>query len=187
MSAMKSAMLAMKSAMLAMKSAMLAMKSASIEVITDESGSLILLIFSLFLLALVSSFAIIDVSDTFLAKRELIAIGEVAITRAAHQISFSRYYSGNILMDTSGSDGAQFRIPLDCPAAFSAFQAEISSSLLRSHSISITSWNCQNDEVTGTLQAKVPLLVKLPFGIGTDGTIITSTIGATSIIGGTRG
>ena len=183
----KPAMLAMKSAMLAMKSAMLAMKSASVEVVTDESGSLVLLIFTLFLLALVSSLAIIDVSDSFLAKRELIAIGEVAVTRAAHEISLSRYYSGNILMDTSGSDGAQFRIPLDCPAAFTAFQAEISSSLLRGHSISITSWNCQNDEVTGTLQATIPLLIKLPFGIGTNGTIVTSTIGATSIIGGTRG
>lgn len=177
----------MKFAFLSAKSAFLSAKSAGSKVIRDESGSLVLLIFTLFFLVLISSFAIIDVSDSFLAKRELIAIGEVAITRAAHQISLTRYYSGNILMDTTGVDGAQFRIPLDCPTAYSAFQAEIISSLLRSQSISITSWNCENDEVRGTLQAKIPLLIKLPFGIGTDGTTITSTIGATSIIGGARG
>ena len=170
-----------------MKANSVAVMSIRGDVICDESGSLIVLIFTLFLLVLVSSFAIIDVSDRFLAKRELIAVGEVAITRAAHQISLTRYYSGNILMDTSGVDGAQFRIPLDCSTAFSAFQSEITSSLVRGQPISIASWNCENDEVTGTLQIKIPLLIKLPFGLGAEGTTITSKISATSIIGGSRG
>ena len=158
-----------------------------LKVLGDETGSLILLIFTLFLLLLISSFAIVDVSDSFLAKRELVAIGEVAITRAAHQISLTRYYSGNILMDNSGGDGAAFRIPLDCPVAFAAFQAEVSASLLRNRVVAITSWSCQNDEATGTLQVNIPLLLKLPFGIGAGGTNITSSVGATSIIGGSRG
>ncbi len=158
-----------------------------LKILHDEAGSLVVLIFTLFLLMLISSLAVIDDSDTFLAKRELIAIGEVAITRAAHQISLSRYYSGNILMDTSGADGAQFRIPIDCPAAFLAFQSEVTNSLLRTHSIEISSWSCQGDEVAGTLQVRLPLLIKLPFGIGSDGTAIISTVGATSIIGGARG
>lgn len=161
--------------------------SRPIKDLGDETGSLVVLIFALFLLLLISSFAIVDVSDTFLAKRELVAIGEVAITRAAHQISLSRYYSGNILMDTSGGDGAQFRVPLDCHAAFEVFQAEINASLLRSRSVAITAWTCQNDEAAGTLQVNIPLLLKLPFGIGAGGTAITSSVGAISIIGGSRG
>jgi len=156
-------------------------------ILGDDSGSLVILSFSLFLLLLISSLAVIDISDSFLAKRQLVEIGEVAITRAAHSISLSRYYSGNILMDTSGVDGNQFRIPIDCQAAQLAFQSEISSSALRGQAISITSWNCINDEVDATIEAQIHVLISLPLGIGTNSSMITSTVGATSIIGGTRG
>ena len=153
----------------------------------EETGSLVILTFSLFLLLLISSLAVIDVSDNFLAKRQLVEIGEVAITKAAHSISLSRYYSGNILMDTSGADVTQFRIPLDCQAAQLAFQNEIASSSLRGEGIFETSWNCANDEVDTTIEAQIPVLISLPFGIGASTTTISSTVGATSIIGGTRG
>ena len=152
----------------------------------DDSGSLVILSFSLFFLLLISSLAVIDISDSFLAKRQLVEIGEVAITRAAHSISLSRYYSGNILMDTSGADGNQFRIPIDCEAAQLAFQNEISSSSLRGQAISITSWSCINDEVDATIEAQIHVLISLPLGIGTNSSMVTSTVGATSIIGGTR-
>jgi hypothetical protein len=153
----------------------------------DESGSLVILVFALFLLLLTASLALVDISDNFLAKRQLIEIGEVAITRAAHQISLSRYYSGNILMDTSGSDVTQFRIPIDCPAARSGFVDEISAASLRGSPISITGWSCVGDEVTGTISAQIPILLKLPLGIASNSTKISSTVGATSIIGGVRG
>ena len=152
-----------------------------------DSGSLVILVLSLFFLLLVSSLAVVDISDNFLAKRQLVEIGEVAITRAAHQISLSRYYSGNILMDTSGGDGAQFRIPIDCQKAYGSFFDEIATSSLRANPITITSWSCSGDEVTGTLTAEIPILLRLPLGIGSSSTVITSTVGATSIIGGARG
>ena len=152
-----------------------------------ESGSLVILVFALFFLLLIGSLAVVDISDNFLAKRQLVEIGEVAITRAAHQISFSRYYSGKILMDTSGGDGAQFRIPLDCQSAYRAFSDEISASSLRANHITIISWSCNDDEVVGTISAEIPILLNLPLGIGSPTTVITSTVGATSIIGGARG
>jgi len=155
--------------------------------IRDESGSLVILVFALFLLLLTASLSLVDISDNFLAKRQLVEIGEVAITRAAHQISLSRYYSGNILMDSSGSDVTQFRVPIDCPSAFTGFQDEIATSSLRGHPISIIRWSCLEDEVTGTIAAQIPALLKLPLGIGSKLTTITSTVGATSIIGGVRG
>jgi len=153
----------------------------------DESGSLAVLVLTLFLILLVSSLAVVDISDNFLAKRQLIEIGEVAITRAAHQISLSRYYSGNIVMDNSIADGAQFRIPLDCTEASSAFLEEVAASNLRGSAIQVESWDCSNDQVAATISAEIPILIKLPFGIGSDQTQITSTIAATSIIGGARG
>ena len=153
----------------------------------DESGSLVILVLALFLLLLTASLALVDISDNFLAKRQLVEIGEVAIPRAAHQLSLSRYYSGKILMDTSGSDVTQFRIPIDCPAALAGFQDEIASSFLRGHTISMTGWSCVNDEVTGTLTSEIPILLNLPLGIGSNSTTVTVTVGATSIIGGVRG
>lgn len=154
--------------------------------LSDETGSLVILVFSLFFLLLVASFVVINVSNNFLAKRQLVEIGEVAITRAAHQISLGRYYSGNILMDTSGVDGAAFRIPIDCTSAYNSFHDEITSNSLRGSAISITSWSCVGDEVSGTIAIEVPELLKLPFNIGPASTTVSSTIGATSIIGGLR-
>ena len=156
------------------------------DLLRDETGSLSILVFALFFVLLVSSLGVVDISDNFLAKRQLIEIGEVAITQAAHQLSLSRYYSGNVLMDSSGADGTQFRIPLDCAKASSTFEQEIAVSQLRGEAISIQGWNCSNDEVSGTLSAQIPVLLKLPLGIGGETTTITATIGATSIIGGVR-
>jgi len=153
----------------------------------DDEGSLIILTLTLFLLLVVTSLGMVDISDNFLAKRQLIEVGEVAISSAAHQLSLSRYYSGNILMDTSGADGSQFRIPIDCSKALSAFTSEISASALRGIPIQIENWNCSNDEVSATISAEIPTLIRLPLGIGSRTTQIRATIGATSIIGGIRG
>jgi len=160
--------------------------AGSIVTFVDETGSLVILIFSLFLLLLILIFGIMNISDAFLAKRELVGIGEVAVSKAAHQISLERYYSGNILMDQSGPDGSNFRIPIDCAAAWSAFESEVSTSNLRGHAISIVDWSCVNDEVSGTLSAQIPMLIGLPFDLSRDGETIQSTVAATSIIGGIR-
>lgn len=152
----------------------------------SDRGSLIILVITLALVLLVSSLALINISNNFLAKRELVEIGEVAVSRAAHQLSLARYYSGNILMDNSAADGAQFRIPLDCSKAIASFTEEISNTTLRTSPLSIVDWSCANDEVVATIRAEIPVLLQLPFGIGSSTTIVTATIGATSIIGGLR-
>ncbi len=172
---------------LAMKLLLKSYKLRFLKKFREESGSLVILVFSLFLLLLVSSLAVINVSNNFLAKRQLIEIGEVAITRAAHQISLSRYYAGDILMDSSGVDGAAFRIPIDCPRAYNSFSDEIGTSSLRGSAISIADWNCVGDEVRGTLTVEIPQLLKLPFNIGSSEVSVSSIVGATSLIGGVRG
>lgn len=159
----------------------------SISIFADESGSLILLILTLFLLLLISCLAVVDASDAFLVKRELIEIGEVGITSAAHEISLSRYYSGDILMDTSGVDGSKFRIPLDCSAAYFAFEQEVGSATLRGSNVATIAWSCVDDQVSATLEVVVPELIQLPLGIGSKDIVVDSTVAATSIIDGDRG
>jgi hypothetical protein len=160
--------------------------SKILSALANERGSLSILIFTLFFLLLLSAFVTADASDAFLAKRELVGVGEMAITRAAHQISMERYYSGNIMMDTSGADGPLFRVPIDCDAAFSAFNLEIDGSNLRGSPIIVNSWNCASDGVKATISSMVPALIRFPLGIGISINHVSSTIGATSIIGGSR-
>ena len=59
----------------------------------DEEGSILVLITTLFLLVFILSIGIIDVSDSYLAKRELIQIGEDAILVASHSLNENLYYS----------------------------------------------------------------------------------------------
>ncbi len=156
------------------------------KIFSDDQGSLSILIFSLFLMLLLSAFVVVDSSDAYLAKRELVGVGEVAITRAAHQISLSRYYSGNVLMDTSIADGPQFRIPIDCNRALASFTNEISASNLRGMPIHIDSWSCVNDEVQSSISAVIPAAIRFPLGIGNSENQIASSVGAVSIIAGSR-
>ncbi len=152
--------------------------------ILDETGSLSFLIITLFLLMLLFSFLIINVSDAYLAKRELDNVGEIAITRAAHAIDLNRYYSGERTADEASGDGLAFRVPLDCATAESNFQNSIVSSNLRGEAISIQNWQCQADEVSATISAIIPTALEMPLGIGSATTEVTASIGATSIIGG---
>ena len=85
--------------------------------VSDESGSLTLVIASLFLLTLLLSFAIIDISGAYLAKRELINLGEAAITRAAHNVDDSRYYAGERTQVGTGAKGPIYLLPIDCRVA----------------------------------------------------------------------
>jgi hypothetical protein len=154
--------------------------------IYEERGSLSILIMTLFLLLLVFSFTIIDISDAYLAKRQLTEIGDVAITKAAHAISLSRYYSGDRTLDSNNPDGSSYRVPLDCNIAEIYFQNEISLSRLRTSGISMQSWSCASDQVEAIIVATIPPLIELPLGIGYATNEIHSKIGATSIIGGSR-
>ena len=162
------------------------MKRDIIIFVRDDRGSLSILIMTLFILLLVFSFTMVDISDAYLAKRQLTEIGDVAITKAAHAISLSRYYSGDRTLDSNNPDGSRYRVPLDCSTAQIYFQNEISVSRLRSSGISMVSWSCASDQVEATIMATIPPLIALPLGIGYASNEIHSTIGATSIIGGSR-
>jgi Flp pilus assembly protein TadG len=137
------------------------------EFIRDESGSLTLFITSLFLLTLLLSFAIIDISGALVAKRQLVNIGEAAISRAAHNIDLARYYSGEFTISgygTSGvgTSGEKYLVPIDCQAASLTLESEIAMSQLHRSPINILSFTCEGDLIRATITSKIAPLLALP-------------------------
>jgi hypothetical protein len=152
----------------------------------SEDGSLTIFILSLFFITMLLSFAIIDISGVFLAKRELVNIGEVAISRAAHHIDLDRYYSGDRTQVVSSANGPIYLVPIDCQAAASSMQSELSSTTLRGHEISIAQFSCTGDILRATLSSQVEPTLHLPFlGLNTANTLfgIRATLSASNPIG----
>jgi uncharacterized membrane protein len=124
------------------------------QVIKDERGSLSILTTTLFFILVLSSFVILNLSSAFLAKRELVQIGEVAITRASQNLDMERYYLQDSDLTT---------VPVDCGAAYDAFVNEISANSVRGRSISLDSWSCEGDSPTATISVKIRPLLAIPF------------------------
>jgi len=142
-----------------------------------EDGSISVLITSLFLLVFTLSVGIIDISDSYLAKRELIQIGEDAILVASHSLNESLYYA-----DLSDSGGIIGRVPIDCALAEVKFHTEITLRTLRSNVISVSGWRCSGDQVTASISSKIQALVNLPifYNLKNGEIGINAIIGATS-------
>ena len=142
-----------------------------------EEGSISVLITSLFLLVFILSIGIIDVSDSYLAKRELIQIGEDAILVASHSLNENLYYS-----DLSGLSGTNGRVPIDCALAEIKFHREIILKNLRNNEIAVSGWSCSRDQITASIRSKIQALVNFPIlsNINNGYIAIDAIIGATS-------
>lgn len=158
-------------------------KDFIIAFIRKESGSISVLISGLFLLVLTLSIGIIDVTDSYLAKRELIQIGEDVILVASHSLDESRYYSDSPITSVSPNQ----RVPINCAAAALKFSAEISTRNLRRNLIEVSGWSCSDDQITASISSSIEVLVNFPiFSRINGGKIgINATIGATSEISST--
>ena len=148
-----------------------------VQVIKSDRGSLSLLTITLFFILVLSSFVILNTSSAFLAKRELIQAGEIAITRASQNLDLNRYY----LEDSNSS-----RVPVDCGAAYESFNNEIHENSVRGKAIELVQWSCAGDSPSVTIQSEIPQLLKMPFlsfsNSNTSTITITATIGATSTV-----
>jgi len=152
----------------------------------DESGSLTLAIGSLFLLTLLISFAIIDISGAYLAKRELINLSEAAITRAAHHVDDSRYYAGERTQIGSGANGPVFLLPIDCGQAARSLENELAGHTLSNNPIRVINFRCDGDQLWVKVSAQVKPILTLPL---IEGSVmnslltITADLNATNVIG----
>ena len=154
-----------------------------------EDGSLSVLITSLFLLTLVLSFAIIDISGAYLAKRELINMGEAAISRAAHNVDLNRYYSGDrVMAGTNPSTGdPTYLVPVDCQSAERSLVSEVSELSLHGSTVNISNFACEADVLHATLESHIAPTLRIPIlnsSIMNDLLTISATLSASNHIGG---
>lgn len=146
--------------------------------IGNESGSISIFISGLFIIVFTISLGIVDISDSYLAKRELIQIGEDAILVASHSIDESRYYTGGQIFGRVLTE----RVPIDCAEAAIKFSAEVSLRKLRKSSISVSGWSCNSDQITASISSNIKAIVSFPILSNIIGgeLSINATVGATS-------
>jgi len=126
--------------------------------IVEEEGSLIPLTSGLFLILLVLSLGLINLSDSYIAKRELIQIAEAAAQKGAHQLSLADYYGS----DSQPSALSQNRIPIDCAAAQVAVAGYVGASSLRNNPVEISNFTCNLREVSVELGTSITPVVSFP-------------------------
>ena len=146
--------------------------------LVSEEGSLSILISSLFLVVFILSVGIIDVSDSYLAKRELTQIGEDGLLIASHSLDENRYFLGV----NSNISGQKARVPIDCQIALGKFNREMVSHNLRRNLIVVSGWSCVNDQITASISSSIQTIVTFPIISRINGGKIevSSTVGATS-------
>lgn len=157
------------------------------DLLSDETGSLSLLIISLFLLTISLSFVIIDISGAYLAQRQLINIGESAISRAAHNVDLDRYYSGDRIQSGTKGDAPTYLLPIDCSSAARTLQSELAAIELHGAPISVADFSCLGDVLHATLTAQIEptlALPLLPTSLSNRLFSITARVSASNVIGG---
>jgi hypothetical protein len=149
----------------------------SMDLARSEGGSISVLITTLFLLLFILSVGIIDISDSYLAKRELIQIGEDAILVASHTLNESFYYS-----DLQSFSALNSRVPIDCALAEIKFHREISLNNLRNKEIAVSGWSCSGDQITASIRSNIQALVNFPIlsNLNNGQIGIDAIVGATS-------
>ena len=133
--------------------------------LTDEEGSISMLLIFLFIISTIVSLIVVDIADAYLAKRQLSQIGEAAANMASHQIDLDRYYESGLIDNGLGYK----QVPLDCMAAIEKARNYIYSNSLRGNPISLTSGSCVNENISLRLTSEIRPLVMLP--------IVSSSIG----------
>ena len=155
--------------------------------IQEERGSLSILSTSLFFLLVLTSLVIMNASSAFLAKRELIQIGEVGITRAVQHLDANSYYGnlagassssgnsvGNSVSNPVGNSVSNIAIPIDCPAAAQSFRNEMAQSNLRQSPIVLNQWSCDGFNASATISSQVRHLLVMPI-LGSQAPMVVTT------------
>jgi Flp pilus assembly protein TadG len=145
--------------------------------ISDESGSMALLIIGFFIAALSALMVVTDVAVVANAKRSLDQVTEAASMRAVHTLNEKEYYSGkhNILLSVVNViEHNQFyenRIPIDCEKGLSEARSEFetwsatksSMKTLQIQNYNLNEFYCQYDWVRIQTSAEVKLPFPAPF------------------------
>ena len=147
--------------------------------VLDEEGSISLLIIALFLIALVLSISLVNISDAYIAKRELIQIAEEIAQKSAQSLDYSRYY-----LDDSNWE-AQNRTPLDCLTAKQLVSEKLLATKLRGRDIALDSVSCEADFIHLNVHSNISPIVDFPLFRGITGSTIKidASVEAATILG----
>ena len=167
-----------------------------------EDGSISVLVFGLFIVVLLASVVLTDISAIIVAKRSLIQATESAAQSAAHALDLETYYQGKHSALSFLVTDASPVIPIDCAAANTraaetlsdiASSAPPTSSLTRSSTtakgrlirpelsdLRISQFQCNGAEVliTTTAKAKLPITLSL---FSFESVSLTASAGTTSV------
>lgn len=158
--------------------------------IADQRGSISILIFSLFLLALITSLVLTDISSAYLAKRSLTQATEAAVQRGSKNLDEEAYYSGkyNLLSALASLQGMGEKdpgIPIDCSKAMTDVANSLSDwadggptlTRVNLRSIRIETLDCDGYQLSISTSAVAKLPIIFPF-IDVTEVRIGSAIGA---------
>lgn len=167
-----------------------------------EDGSISVLVLGLFIVVLLASVVLTDISAIIVAKRSLIQATESAAQSAAHALDLETYYQGKHSALSFLVTDASPVIPIDCAAANTRAAETLSdiessapptSSLTRSSTtakgklirpelsdLRISQFQCNGAEVliTSTAKAKLPITFSL---FSFESVSLTASAGTTSV------
>jgi hypothetical protein len=144
-------------------------------VLSDERGSISLLVLALFLISIISSLIITDVAAVGVAKRSLTQATESAAQRGVKNLNRDSYYSGEFDLTTQignlfGSGPADPGVPIDCEKALGDSQGAladwaggpISLKRVELKEVSITAIHCDGFGIQLATEAVAVLPITIP-------------------------
>ena len=169
--------------------AITAKESLSLKNVRSNRGSVSVLIFTLFILTLITLLILADISSIYLAKRSLTQVTEGAAQRGARNLDSKEYYknaytlkklASNILSGGDQDPG----IPIDCAKASHDAVSTLNDWNLLNNSVarrnikdvSITDISCDGFQIAILTSAVATLPIVLPF-TGISEVHITSHVG----------
>ena len=155
---------------------------------SDETGSIAVVVFGLFVITVASLMVMTDVSALIVAKRSLVQATEAAAQRGVHTLDKASYYQGKANMFTVPMALATGRphpsIPIDCNRgglevllelnSWSRDQGDMKWQQLKG--IQLTNYQCDGQSLAIDTRSEVNLPFRVPF-TSTDSVFLTASAG----------
>jgi len=158
------------------------------EKLSDETGSIAVVVIGLFVITVASLMVMTDVSALIVAKRSLVQATEAAAQRGVHTLDKASYYQGKANMFTVPMALATRRphpsIPIDCNRggvevllelnSWSRDQGDMKWQQLKG--IQLTNYQCDGQSLAIDTRSEVNLPFRVPF-TSTDSVFLTASAG----------
>jgi len=158
------------------------------EKLSDETGSIAVVVIGLFVITVASLMVMTDVSALIVAKRSLVQATEAAAQRGVHTLDKASYYQGKANMFTVpmalATGRPHPRIPIDCNRgglevllelnSWSRDQGDMKWQQLRG--IQLTNYQCDGQSLAIDTRSEVNLPFRVPF-TSTDSVFLTASAG----------